>query len=245
MVVDGPNIQQDTGAPVNCSENQPQLSRSISVPTIGEAWISSIRAVIDHGIWYHDENVPLLELQGLCLHVDRPSPTDPLIAEVGDTEVLGRMLSKFSATDHFPRAPFTYGQRLYDNQGIDQVAWLVERIRKRPETKSAAISLLVPGDQSRHVPCLTTIDVKLRFQRVDLSFFFRSQNVFGRQFANLVALATLQGAIATMLNATAGSLSGYISSAHIYEFDLAAAKAAAEGTLGRMKDVYYDKGPVE
>ena len=42
-----------------------------------------------------------------------------------------------------------YGSRIYNNHGINQIDWIVNRINQKPETKSATITLHVPST-SRH-----------------------------------------------------------------------------------------------
>lgn len=88
--------------------------------------------------------------------------------------------------------PFTYGECIYNKNGIDQFEWLISRLESKLETKSATISLLTEGNNHPNLPCLNIVDVKIRDNKVNLQFFFRSQNIVGRQYANFIALAKLQ-----------------------------------------------------
>ena len=142
-----------------------------------------------------------------------------------------------------PDRPFTYGQRIFDMDGINQFDWLVERLQYKPDTKSATINLLVPGSTAASLPCLTTLDAKLRQGRLDLQFFFRSQNVFGRQYANLAALAHLQSDLAQRCDTVSGTLRGYVASAHIYSFDVNEACRLVAGDPLKIADKYYEFGP--
>lgn len=215
----------------------------IQAQTIGECWLESVRFVLNHGQPHRDGEVGLLELLGLAVEISEPREEDQLISAHGDRTVLTRTLAKFARGAFMPERPFTYGQRIFDMDGVDQFDWMVERLQRKPDTKSATINLLVPGSTAASLPCLTTLDAKIRRDRLDLQFFFRSQNIFGRQYANLAALARLQSDLARRCNTVSGVLRGYIASAHIYAFDIDDARALSAGTPIRIADRYYELGP--
>ncbi len=90
---------------------------------------------------------------------------------------------------------------------------------------------------------MTTIDAKIRDNRLILQFFFRSQNIFGRQYANLLALAKFQRDLAESCDVDVGYIKGYISSAHIYYYDYGQAISLISGNNVKIKDKYYLDGP--
>ena len=217
---------------------------SVYAKTLGEAWKKSVQAVQENGEAHFDEDVQLLELrQGLSLTITEPKIEDPIIKRLGDPQVLGRMSKKFSQSAKMEDRPFTYGELIYCKSGVDQFAWMIERIRRKPETKSATISLIAEGDESPNLPCLVCLDAKLRDGAIDLHFFFRSQNVVGRQYANLVALAELQQKMAAELTCKSGIISGYISSPHIYDYDFEYAQKILGGGEFEIVDLFYSHGP--
>ena len=215
----------------------------IRTHTIGQCWLDSIRSVLDHGEHHHDEDVGLLEVLGLAVEILQPAETDPVIDAHGDKTVMARTFAKFAKGASTPDRPFTYGERIYDLLGVDQFEWMVDRLRRKRDTKSSTIGLLLPGSTSANLPCLTTVDAKIRHERLDLQFFFRSQNIFGRQYANLAALARLQSALASRCGASPGALRGYVASAHIYAFDLDEARRICAGEAIEISDRYYVNGP--
>ena len=217
--------------------------RVVRTQTIGQCWLESIRSVLDDGERHHDQDIGLLEVLGLAIEILKPAESDPVIAAHSDSTVMARTFAKFSKGASMPDRPFTYGERIYALLGIDQFEWMVERLQRMRETKSATIGLLLPGSKSAHLPCLTTIDAKIREERLDLQFFFRSQNIFGRQYANLAALARLQSDLATRCGTVPGALRGYVASAHIYEFDLDDARRISAGEAVTISDKYYLSGP--
>lgn len=223
--------------------NKSTDSTQVIAKSLGECWIACIDHVLRYGSLHKDEDVAIRESLGLSVHVSNPQCQDALIDAVGDRSVIERMLTKFSKGVEMPERPFTYGSRIFDNSGINQFEWIVQRLMNKRETKSATIGLLIPGSEAVNLPCLTTIDAKIRDDKLDLHFFFRSQNIFGRQYANLLALSKLQKDIADACGIGVGALRGYVSSAHIYEFDLPQARRIVAGEMFAICDRYYLAGP--
>ena len=217
--------------------------RVVRTQTIGECWLDSIRSVLDHGERHHDQDVGLLEVLGLAVEILKPTEADPVIAAHSDENIMARTFAKFAKGASMPDRPFTYGERIYAMLGIDQFEWMVDRLQRMRETKSATIGLLLPGSVSENLPGLTTIDAKIRQEFLHLQFFVRSQNILGRQYANLAALARLQSDLASRCGAVPGVLRGYVASAHIYEFDLEDAHRISAGDTVRISDKYYLSGP--
>uniref|UniRef100_UPI00402AC565 thymidylate synthase n=1 Tax=Succinivibrio sp. TaxID=2053619 RepID=UPI00402AC565 len=215
----------------------------IVTKSIGECWLKSIDAVMENGSLVLDEDVNLKEVLSLAVKIENPDITDQLIYRYGDPDIIKHTLKKFEKDVVMEDRPFTYAERIYDKHGIDQYEWLLERVRNKKETKSATICLLNEGDDSPNIPCLTTIDVKIRDNALDLQFFYRSQNIIGRQYANYLALAKLQKDLAKDLNTKVGFMAGYIASAHIYEYDFDYAESLRKGNSVQIKDLFYKKGP--
>ncbi|WP_095499158.1 thymidylate synthase [Paraferrimonas haliotis] len=216
----------------------------VCTETIGLAWLASVEYVLSNGSEHFDEDSKIREVLGLSIQIKSPTLSDPIIAQYGDPKVLNNMLQKFEKGVVMNNRPFTYGQRIFDYKGIDQFEWLVDRLKNKKETKSATIILQEPGDTHPNQPCLTSLDAKIREGKLHLQFFFRSQNILGRQYANLIALAKLQVDLAGRLNVEVGSLLGYIASAHIYDYDINSASSILEQPKQfRIKDQFYSHGP--
>ncbi|MUK39241.1 hypothetical protein GNP82_16955 [Aliivibrio fischeri] len=216
----------------------------LQVETIGQAWLESVKYVLNHGVEHFDEDSKLMEVIGLSIEIKEPRLDDPIITQYGDHKVIENMMHKFGKGVVMNNRPFTYGQRIFDYQGIDQFEWMMKRLEDKPETKSATITLQNPGDTHPNQPCLTTLDAKIRRGRLHLQFFFRSQNILGRQYANLMALTKFQIDLANRLDVGVGSLSGYIASAHIYDYDRNnASLLLALPEEFSIKDQFYVDGP--
>lgn len=211
--------------------------------SIGECWKSCIEYVIRNGELFHDEDVKIIEVLGLSIKILSPETSDEIVNEYGDKNIIERTLSKFSKDVEMRDRPFTYGERIFNKNGVDQFEWLLSRIKNKIETKSATICLLMEGESLENLPCLTTIDFKVREGKLDLQFFFRSQNIFGRQYANHLALAKIQHDLACRLGLGIGFIGGYIASAHIYDYDLCQAELMCRDEKFVIEDKFYQSGP--
>lgn len=216
---------------------------SITTNTIGECWIESIKTVINTGSISHDEDVKIIELLGLSIKITEPKSDDKIIERYGDKQVLQHTLDKFKKGIVMDNRPFTYGNQIYNKEGVDQFEWMVNRLKRKEETKSATISLLNTGSTDANLPCLCIIDAKIRNGKLNLQFFYRGQNIVGRQYANLIALSDFQNKLSDELGTDIGFISGYIASAHIYEYDLEFAENILNNKNCTLKDQFYEFGP--
>ncbi len=75
---------------------------------------------------------------------------------------------------------YTYGERLFDWKGHDQVAAMVQELR---ETRFSRRAVAVLWDPTRDVgsadpPCLNLIQARAREGKLYLTAFFRSHDIF-------------------------------------------------------------------
>lgn len=215
----------------------------INTDSLGECWLHTIQHVMNYGDNFYDEDVQIKEILGVSVKIDKPDMNDAIINKFGDKNIVEHTINKFSNGNVIKNRPFTYGQRIYDKNGVNQFEWIVDRLNNKKETKSASICLLVEGDKSENLPCLTTIDVKIRDNKLNLQFFFRSQNIVGRQYANLLAITKLQQDLSDRFSTENGFISGYIASAHIYEYDYDYAQSIIENRNIQVVDRFYSHGP--
>lgn len=211
--------------------------------TVGECWLKCIKKVLQQGKIWFDEDVKIIEILGLSVVIKNPCLKDPIIQKYGDPTVITHTLDKFKKNVVMANRPFTYADQIYNKNGVDQFEWLIERLTAKPETKAATICLLNEGSKDANLPCLTTIDFKIRDQKLFMNFFYRGQNILGRQYANFLALIKLQYDMAQRLNLNIGELRGYIASAHIYDYDLPYAIAISDNENITIRDLFYEKGP--
>jgi thymidylate synthase len=174
------------------------------------------------------------ELALVTLTVAEPDPEDAVIAELADPDWLDWMRRNFTEPDDVAElgGARSYARRLRDYGGRDQVAWVIDRLRADPETRSAAITTLEPHSDTSYIPCVSLLDFWRVSGPLELVVYAHSLDFGKKAYGNLVELARLQLEVADAIGAPVGSLVIHTKSAHIYEpefelmHDLASARTA-------------------
>src|SRR5690242_11671983 len=101
------------------------------------------------------------EIANLSLIVAEPDPDDPTIAALADPDWLEWMHRNFTAPDDVAElgGARSYGARFgdYARAGRDQVAWVVERLRADPASRSATITTFEPLLDTTYIPCVSLL----------------------------------------------------------------------------------------
>ncbi len=194
---------------------------TVDAPTLGEGWLRTSRAILEEGALERYDGLPTRELALLTLTVARPSSDDPLINELGDPEWLAWMHENFFSQRDVPELgdAKSYAVRLfnYADTGRDQIAWVVERLRRDPECRSAAVTTFQPLTDTAYVPCVSLLDFWLPDGGLELVVYAHSLDFGKKAYGNLVELARVQEHVARELDATVGALVVHAKSAHVYE----------------------------
>ncbi len=105
-----------------------------------------------------------------------------------------------------------------DKDGIDQVAYIIEKLRSDPSSRRAEGITWYPeyDDGSKNPPCLQRIQCLVRDGALNMHVEFRSNDMLSALGANMYALAHLQKHIADALGLPVGWYSHTSVSAHIY-----------------------------
>ena len=202
----------------------------IEAPTLGDGWLAALGLVLDTGLWTDDGAERLLEVLPLAMRIATVDEDDPFVRAHADEDRIALMLEKHRSLAVLPQYKVSYGRLLYDNHDVDQVAWAAQRIVEKRETKSATIGLTIPGGAEQS--CLSLLDFKLRSEAgreaLAMTAVYRSQNVWGSQPGNVLALREVQEQVAGKVGVPMGRLDLFALSAHIYERDLGRARAARD-----------------
>lgn len=197
---------------------------TLHTPTIGAAWFAVAGRILASGVASKYDDLPIREISLVTLAVDHPDPADEVIARHADPERLAWMHANF--TDHARVAALgdadSYATRLFDyeHSGRDQVAWVVERLRKDPASRSATITTFQPHTDSTYIPCVSLLDFWLPGDAVELVVYAHSIDFGAKGYGNLVELAALQHHVARELDRPVGRLLMTVKSAHVYETEL-------------------------
>lgn len=189
--------------------------------SLGAAWLAVAGRILDTGIESRYDGLAVREISLVTLVVEHPDPADEIIAGHAEPERLAWMHANF--TDHARVSALggadSYATRLFDyeHSGRDQVAWVVDRLRRDPATRSAAITTFQPHTDSSYIPCVSLLDFWLPGGAVELVAYAHSIDFGAKGYGNLVELASLQRHVAGQLGLPAGRLLMIVKSAHVYE----------------------------
>ncbi|MDP9863298.1 MULTISPECIES: hypothetical protein [Streptosporangium] len=189
-----------------------------------------MRHVQDSGRPAEDDRGPIIEAQAVLFEIARLGWDDPILESYGDSGKIPLYAGKFSECAVLPPFKYSYGGRLRQLLGVDQLRWVADVLRAKPYTKSGWISLTVPGESPDAVPCLTSLAFRLRDGRLVMTAAFRSQNVF-TSYLNYVPLRSIQNEVAGDLGVDCGSMRVFVDVPHIY-----AADAATVGEILRLSE---------
>jgi hypothetical protein len=140
--------------------------QTVRADTIGAAWLAVAGRILTEGVDSRYDGMPVREISLVTLVVDHPGPADEIIATHADPERLAWMHANF--TEHAAVAALgdadSYATRLFDyeHSGRDQVAWVVDRLRRNPATRSAAITTFQPHTDTSYIPCVIGARVRER-----------------------------------------------------------------------------------
>lgn len=123
-----------------------------------------------------------------------------------------------------PGVAYNYGKLLRKDFGLDQVAEIKNLLKKRPDSKKMATSLLDPKRYwekagTSDTPCLTQMFGSVQNKKFFLTAHFRSQDMVHGWPRNTFALRKLQKDIADSAGYKMGPLTIITHSAHIYGDD--------------------------
>lgn len=185
--------------------------------TEGQAWLAAIRAVMSRGKDIWDGSIPLREVQNLYLTIEKIEEKDPILEKYADKDRIVLMKKKYATCGLVGDYKIDYGSYIYNNSGINQIDWVINRIKNKPETKSATITLHKPGESM--LACLSMLDFKYREDVLDMTVIYRSQNIFWSHPGNMLALHHIHQDVADALGYALGKIELIVISAHIYTDD--------------------------
>ncbi len=196
----------------------------MTVETIGRAWLEVAGRILHEGRRSRYDDLPILEISHATLDVAKAAADDAIISRYAEPQRLAWMRRNF--VDHDRVAALgdarSYASRLFDYgaTGRDQLAWVVDRLRADPTSRSATITTFEPLEDTSYIPCVSMLDFWIPADAVELVVYAHSIDFGAKGYANLVQLAELQETVARGLDRDAGRLTMVVKSAHIYETEL-------------------------
>ena len=116
---------------------------------------------------------------------------------------------------------YTYSERLQNYQGRNQLKDITNRLKQDMGTNRAVAVTFNPflDNERDDIPCLQLIQALVRNDKLILSVYFRSNDLYGAFPSNMMFLTYLGMKIATELDVKFDYIDYHCSSLHIYETD--------------------------
>lgn len=193
--------------------------------TIGEAWLKAAALVLENGNDFYDGDVKLKEILNLFIKINDPLLIDEIVKRYGDRYMIEQL--KIVLLDTKPGDwGWSYGQRLFGdgNRYLNQIEFIVDKLKRKPETKSAAVTCLFPQEdfqKGAHIPCICLLDFKIRDGKLHMTACLRSQDIAKKMYGDAIGMGKLMEKVTKEIDVSIGNLNLAIISAHIYESDFA------------------------
>jgi len=187
--------------------------------SLGEAWIYTLKTIMHSGEIICDNDNLLKEIYGLTLTLNDVS-IDSIIQQYADKDRIELMQKKYSTCGLVGGYKIDYGSYLFNNNGINQIEWIITKLRTNRETKSATIGLHKPGENQ--LSCLSLLDFKIRNEQLKMGVVYRSQNAYASHPGNMLALRRIQKDVANKLDLAVGPVKLVVFSSHVYKHDFSA-----------------------
>ncbi len=193
--------------------------KHIVAKNTGEAWIKASQEVMLNGLPVKDGEVNLKESLHVFLTIEDQISKDAITEKYADPTMIDWMRRNFFDFEPVLDWGYSYGQRFFNYDGINQIKNVIKKLKKNPESKSATISLMNPDGDKHHMPCIVAIDFKIRDNKLITTAFFRSQDVGKKIYADILCIGEIGQMIASQLDLHLGELHIHIVSLHVYEPD--------------------------
>lgn len=203
--------------------------RVIRAPSIGRAHEQIIQMILEKGwVLNTEDDEATIEFEEIAMQVDTPL-SDPMVShysrfqqkfvEQYAKDLLNGSHASFEY-DYHGRL-FDWGEKLsLDGEAvhIDQIAYIVEKIRSSPNTRRAIAITWNPviDEKLNDCPCLQLVQCVLREGKLHMKVIFRSNDMLTAAGANMYALVQLQKSIADQLGVSCGTYTHISLVPHIY-----------------------------
>jgi thymidylate synthase len=198
-----------------------EATTAIDGTSAGRAWVRYLDHVVQRGTPLGNDPDPIVEAPPLAVTVKDVRDDDRIVDRYGDPDIRKMYELKMFSEEVIEDLGTTYGDRLFNYAGRDQIAAAVEKLRADWWTNKATLTLLDPLERwpERRMPCLTVVDLKIRSSQLLIYAFFRSQNALN-SYGNMYGLRAIQSYCAGKLGVAMGPITLFVSSPHVYVRDL-------------------------
>lgn len=200
---------------------------------IGSAWLRILKLILKFGVinetWYGNK---VQELFNIAIVIEDENPLEPKIFPYlqVNKENIKKYQSNIMSGDRGDEI-YTYGERLWNYRGINQIKEVVIPFLKKYPTDRAALAVtfdMTFDHKSSRAPCMCLVQATTLGNKLNLTAYFRSHAIFSGFVLNAFGLRQLQYYIAQKLSKKMGLLTIFSNCAHIYDNELQTTKEIVE-----------------
>ena len=193
--------------------------------TISDAWGEALKYVMQFGeIKKTQHSSNMREIIDLLIVIEEEDPEKPYIAPWlwFDEAEIKNYLPQVMTSNVPEGTAYTYGSRLRNHPvGGDQIKFIIEDLKKTDYSRRAvAVAWQHEKDmRADNPPCWVLLQALVQSERLFLTAFIRSNDMFAAWPLNAFGLRHIQKEIADQLGLKLGPLTTVSGSAHVYEHD--------------------------
>lgn len=204
---------------------------------IGQAWLAAIKHLLGFGLeseaihhYFTKGENKIYEALNLALVVEEEDPDNFEIFDFFPfkKEEVENYIKEVFKKDR-GEEPYTYGERLFDYEGVNQIAQMAQKLSRFKQDHGALAVLWNPKIDNFPIrkpwrtPCLSLLQGQVYQNKLYLTAYFRSNDMFGAWPLNAFALRYLQGRLAEKVDVGLGALITISNMATLYDHDFVAA----------------------
>ena len=198
------------------------MAKFIRTNSISDAWLTCVKKIMQEGNEVEDERgSKTLELQNVVLEITNPD--DNTIPECSPwrDDRLETYKQELLDPNNDQGFVYTYGNRLREYFGIDQLDKCIEKLNDCRESRRAIAITIDPikDNEVDEIPCLQEIAFLIRDDKLYMTDFFRSNDCGGATFPNQFGKREVGYYVADNTNTKLVNMVHHAMSLHIYEHD--------------------------
>lgn len=200
---------------------------------IVDVWAKLMSTIMKFGEKKNTDEYNIRECLNTVAIIEDEDPDNHYIPDwfIFKEDEIQAYVEKFQDGEFNPNQSYTYGNRMRQFFGIDQIQWIKDRLHDDPNAREAVASLIDPKhdlnfDASR--PCVTFVQAIRQREKIHLNVYVRSHDMYAGWPQNAFGFLHLQQEICDHLGAQRGVLTIMSASAHIYDYDWDNAKKIGE-----------------
>lgn len=200
---------------------------------ISDGWLGILKTIMDFGlIKGTDYAIKQREILNLITvtNEDLNNLYLPDFLEI-TKEGIEEYVPQITTNKSFDGVSYTYGQRFRSQFKVDQVDGIINDLKRNKDSRRAYATTWDPNidSTSSSPPCIDSIQAIVRNNKLYLTVYIRTNDMYKAWPLNAFGLRYLQKIIADELKLELGTLTTISSSAHIYENDWNRAKEKIAG----------------